>query len=221
MNNPIYIFSGLGADSRVFAKLDFGKYTPIHIDWIPPFANESMSAYALRISASITTENPIIMGLSFGGMIAVELAKQIKTSKVILISSAKGKFEVPYYYRWLGKIRFHYLLPSKLLKFPNRFTYWFFGIQTKEEKALLNIILKETDAKFLKWALNCIVTWKNEAILENVCHIHGSNDHVLPIKFVHCDHKITNGGHFALFSKSDEVSRLIQTELAQIVSTGI
>ncbi len=37
MKQKIYIFSGLGADERVFKQLNFSNLEPVFIDWIEPF----------------------------------------------------------------------------------------------------------------------------------------------------------------------------------------
>ena len=36
----IYLFSGLGADERVFQKLDFSNYEVTFVKWIEPIQNE-------------------------------------------------------------------------------------------------------------------------------------------------------------------------------------
>ena len=93
MTNEIYIFSGLGADERVFQKLDFSDFKTTFVKWIIPQDKETIENYSTRLLAQITTKNPTLIGLSFGGIIAVEVAKQIDTEKVILIASAKTKIE--------------------------------------------------------------------------------------------------------------------------------
>ena len=89
----VYVFSGLGADERVFCKINFSGYTVHFIQWIAPKKNEAIEDYSLRLTAQITKENPILVGLSFGGMMAVEVAKHISTEKIIIISSAKSKMK--------------------------------------------------------------------------------------------------------------------------------
>ena len=95
----VYVFSGLGADERVFHKIDFSGYDVHFIKWITPQKNESIESYALRLTSQITKPLPVLIGLSFGGMMAVEVAKHIATEKIILISSAKSKNEIPFYFR--------------------------------------------------------------------------------------------------------------------------
>lgn len=89
MQKKIYLISGLGADERMFQRLNFYNFEPVYLQWISPKKNESISDYAARLKSQITEEKPIIIGLSLGGMMAVEISKQIKTEKVVLISSIK------------------------------------------------------------------------------------------------------------------------------------
>ena len=130
----IYIISGLGADKRMFQNFSFEGYNVIHIDWILPLENETLQNYALRISENIKDENAILIGLSFGGILSVEISKIKKFKKVFLLSSAKTKFEIPFYYRFLGKLNLLRMIPSSILKKVNSLTYLVFGAKTNFEK---------------------------------------------------------------------------------------
>ena len=46
MAQKYYVFSGLGADERVFKNLSFGEAEVEHIHWIPPLATETLAQYA-------------------------------------------------------------------------------------------------------------------------------------------------------------------------------
>lgn len=201
----LYLFSGLGADERVFDDLDFSEYGSTFIQWIQPFKNESIEDYAKRILVQIKTPNPILIGLSFGGMMAIEVAKLIKTEKVILIASAKTKFEIPLYYRLIGKTNIHRIVPASLLKQANFISNWFFGTENSKDKVLLANILRDTDPIFLKWAMDKIVNWQNVEIPQNVKHIHGTADRILPLKFVSAGVIIKGGGHLMTVNKAIEL----------------
>lgn len=213
MNKSIYVFSGLGADERVFKNLDFSDLQVVHIKWIIPEPNETIEHYASRIRQSIITPNPVLIGYSFGGIMAIEVAKQIETEKIILIASAKTRKEIPPYYRFAGKLRIHRLLPAALLKYPNFFTNWIFGTKTAEDKQILKQILVETDPGYLKWAIDQIVCWKNTFIPDNLIHIHGTKDRVLPIRFVKQDITIETGGHLMTLNRAEGLSAIIRSEL--------
>lgn len=210
MNNNIYIFSGLGADERVFQKLDLTGLPVTFIQWIAPQQNETMEGYATRLLSQIKTQKPILIGLSFGGMMAVEVAKQIETDKIILIASAKTKNEIPLYYRLAGKLKIHKLLPISLLKKLNFISTWIFGASSAFDKKLLKTILKETDSVFLKWAIDKIVCWTNQTQFKNLQHIHGTADNILPIRYVNCNFKITNGGHLMTLNNAAEITKRLR-----------
>ena len=207
--NKIYIFSGLGVDERVFDNIDFSDLDAVFVDWIDPLKNETFESYARRISKDFEKDS-ILIGLSFGGMLAVEVSKIIPTKKVILIASAKNKNELPKWFLFAGKFKFNSLVPSSLLKSTNFITNWLFGAVTPAEKQLLKNIIKDTDPKFLKWAINQIVNWENTDVPQNCIHIHGTNDRILPSKHLKVDFSIKNGGHFMTVNKAKEIERIIK-----------
>ena len=104
----IYCISGLGADEGVFQYLDLSFVKPVFINWISPLKNETLSAYALRLQQKfIHEESPVIVGLSLGGMVATEIAKSNPSAKVIIVSSAKTKKEIPFYFPFCFGNGFH------------------------------------------------------------------------------------------------------------------
>jgi len=212
----VYIFSGLGADKRVFQKMDFSEYNTTFVNWILPNKTENIESYAKKLIEQIKHEKPILIGLSFGGIIATEVAKIIETEKIILIASAKTKSEIPNYYRIAGKLKLHKLLPTKLMKIPNFFSFWFFGTENGNDKKILSEILKDTDENFLKWAIDKIVNWKNEIEHKNLIHIHGTADRILPINIVNCQIKVKNGGHFMTLNKAEQLNEIVKREISFI-----
>lgn len=213
MRKEIYILSGLGADERVFQNLDFSDYKITFIKWITPKSNETIENYVVRLRDQIVTNNPILIGLSFGGIIAIELAKQIETEKVIILASVKSRNEIPFYYRILGKIEIHKLIPTSILKISNVFTNWFFGISSRNDKKLLKNILNETDSTLLKWSIDKIVKWENQVELNNLIQIHGSKDRIFPVRFIKCNLIIRNGGHLMTLNKSDELNIILKQQI--------
>lgn len=214
MKKQIYLISGLGADERVFQNLNFGSYKPKFIHWIEPKHNESLKEYAIRLSEQIEAKSPIILGVSFGAMLAIEISKHIDCQQVILVSSAKTKHDIPFIYRLFGQMGVHKLIPSALLKQANPLTYWLFGMTTKSEKELLKSILQNTDNSFLKWAINAIIHWNNEEMVEKVVHIHGNSDHILPISCIEkIDFRIENGGYLMVFNHSQSINACLQNFL--------
>lgn len=205
----IYIFSGLGVDKRVFDNIDFSDLNIAFVDWIDPLKNETFESYAKRISKDFEKDS-VLIGLSFGGMLAVEVSKIIPVKMVILIASAKNKNELSEWFLLAGKLKLNSLVPSSLLKTTNFITNWLFGVTTSIEKLLLKNIIKDTNSTFLKWAINQIVNWKSSYIPKNCIHIHGTNDRILPAKFLKADYQIKNGSHFMTVNKAKEIEVIIK-----------
>ncbi len=213
MAKPIYCISGLGADHRIFKKLSIKNAELIHIPWLKYDKNESVSHYAEKLSAKIPGDNPIILGLSFGGMLAVEIAKHRTTEKIFLVSSSKTANELPPLKGFLKFIIQSNLLPAGLFTIPNRFIFKRFGADNKEKRELLAEILKDTNGGFVKWALRALLSWNNTTYPGNVTHIHGTADKILLSELVHPDYWIKNGTHLMVYDRADEVSNIISNSI--------
>lgn len=209
----LFLLSGLGADKRVFDFLDLSNYNIHHVNWVTPVPEESLAQYSKRLLPQITTNNSILIGVSFGGMIALEIAKLVPVEKVILISSAKSTAAIPSYYKLISKFRLDKLIRPAVLKKPNEIFFWLFGVTTKKHKELLTSIMKDTDETFLNWAMQAIPSWKNIIGSSNhVIQIHGTNDRIL--NFHSADYAVKGGGHLMVVTHPSEVSEILRKALA-------
>lgn len=206
----MYFISGLGADKRAFSFLDLSFCEPIFIDWIPPLKRESLPAYAARLKEQIKDVNPIIVGVSFGGMLATEMAKADLSVKAILISSNKIKKEFPGILM-IGKyIPVYKWIPSSLLKRASLFRRLFFGPKGERQKKIFHQILNDSDTRFTKWAVSAILHWENKIIPGNIIHIHGSSDRLLPYRLVKADYTVNKGTHLMVMNHPVEISALLK-----------
>lgn len=207
----LYFISGLGATYQVFKRLRFpNTITVRYVDWVEPLKNENLKAYCSRLAIQFdTSQNFVIIGLSFGGVIATELTKQLKPKETIIISSVSTKKEIPWTYKTLGVLGLNKLIPAKLLKKPTALTYWFFGVTNNDEKQLLQEMLLNTSPKFLKWAIDQILHWTNNERPQNLFHIHGRADRILPCNNTKADIKIKDGGHLMIYSHADKINALL------------
>jgi pimeloyl-ACP methyl ester carboxylesterase len=173
-----------------------------------------METYAKRLSEKITTPNPIIVGLSLGGMMAIEIAKLIPVKKVILISSSKTYKEVPWYFRIGRALPLHKLIPVSWIANSYGPIVWFLGVITDEQKnRLKKVIDKSLFYRFDKWAMDAVVKWKNEIVPPNVVHIHGAKDKMLPHRFVKADYTIEKGTHLMVLTLGKKISEILLHEL--------
>jgi len=204
----LFLLSGLGADKRVFNFLDLSEYNVHYVVWIKPYGRESLADYAKKLLPQITKEKPILMGVSFGGMIALEIAKLIEVEKIILISSAKTPDAIPSYFKFMAMLKLQKLMPSNAIKKPNEMLFWLFGIDRVEHRNLLTSIMAETDELFFSWAIETISSWKNNTIVDRVIQIHGTKDRILNLQTA--DFVISGGGHFMVVSHAREISDIIK-----------
>lgn len=208
----IYVFSGLGADERAFARINWGDIEVHFVPWISPEENESIGLYAARLSSFIIHPHSILIGLSFGGMVAQEVAHHCKASQVILISSFKGPEELPLSYRIASRLKLNKFMPMQLLKSMGPFATYLFGIKGKEDASVLQSILADTDTRFLSWAINQLLHWEGN-LFRNTTAIHGTADRILPVSHIHADYLIQGAGHFMIWDHAKKISKHIQSAI--------
>lgn len=207
--STIYFISGLGADERMFQFLHLKCRNKVYVRWIQPYDNEPLHAYARRLAEQITEPNPILIGMSFGGVVAIELARFLHPRKTILLSSIASSKILPWYYRLMGSLKLHQLIPVALLKRFHFVGPILFGAETKAEKVLLKQVILETDPHFLRWALGQLLGWHQPDHYENAVMIHGTADRILPISKRPDVIQIKNGGHLVVLSHSAEISAIL------------
>jgi pimeloyl-ACP methyl ester carboxylesterase len=206
----VYFFSGLGADRRVFRHIQLPSgFEPVFIDWIPPLENESLSSYSQRLSKNIDfTESFSLIGLSMGGMIATEIARYQKPAHLVLISSIPASNQLPPYYRLLARIKLHRILPiSFFLK--GAVLKRLFTSESPEDKRLIRNMISKADVSFIRWGMEAIVNWQMENTPENVIHIHGSRDEILPRRFTQPTFTIPGAGHLMILNHSPEINKIL------------
>jgi len=209
-SRKVYFISGLGADKRSFSLLDLSFCNPVFIDWIKPLPDESLAGYALRLREQITEQDPVIIGVSFGGMLVTEMAKADHGIKAIIISSNKTANEFPSIYRTGKYLPLYKWVSPILLKKAALFRSLFFGPKGKKQKELFKQILNDSDTRFTKWAIHSILFWNNNVVPENIIHIHGTSDKLLPFKKVKADYVIEKGTHLMIMNQPEEISSLIK-----------
>lgn len=206
----IYFLSGLGADEKVFQFLDLSFCNPVFVPWITPMPGETLPAYAQRLRQTIPEEHPLVLGVSFGGMLAVEMAKHDPLLRAVIVSSAKTRAELP---GWIKASRFfpvYKWLPNELMRAVVQQCNWFFGAEKKETITIFHSIMKASFIPFDTWAVHAIIHWQNNTIPANLLHIHGTGDRLLPYANVHCDKTIKGGRHLMIMDHGELIMPLVK-----------
>jgi pimeloyl-ACP methyl ester carboxylesterase len=210
----VYFISGLGADGRVFHHIQLPQgFAPVFLDWNKPMENESLHDYAVRLAEKIdTSEKFALVGLSMGGMMAVEIAKLYQPVVTILLSSVPCSAHLPFYFRAASKVRLHKMVPISLLKSAS-FIKRLFTAEKDEDKKLVRQLIRETDPAFIRWALNAILHWHCEDFTGHYIHIHGSGDLILPARYTKPTHLIPKAGHMMVLTQATEINKILEKAL--------
>lgn len=199
----VYFMPGMAASPHIFEyiKLPENQFRMYYLEWIIPFDNETISDYALRLSCEIKHTNPVLLGVSFGGVLVQEMSKHIKVQKLIIVSSVKTMYELPKHMLLAKATKAYKLMPIKLASNIDAFAKYAFGTNVKKRLELYKKYLSVNDSKYLSWAIEQMVSWNQEETIPNIVHIHGENDAVFPIKnIINCT-TIENGTHIMIINK--------------------
>jgi pimeloyl-ACP methyl ester carboxylesterase len=212
----VYFISGLAADSRVFKHIKLPSHCePVFIEWIGPRKKESLADYAQRMALAIDTSQQFsLVGLSMGGMIASEIARQFNPSKTVLISSVANAAQMPIYFKWIYKVRAHKLVPVSMVK-SAAIMKRLFTAETPDDKSTLKQIIRESDPVFIRWAMDAILAWNPGVLPERYYHIHGTKDEVLPFRYVKPTHVIEKGGHLMVMTRAKEINQILEEIFSQ------
>lgn len=209
----IYCISGLAADRRVFSPIDFGEHEVHFLPWKVPDPKDTIEQYAAKMAEGIHHQNPILIGLSFGGIMANELSKLIPTGKIIILSSIKSRKEMPGYMKIASRLSLHKLVHLRPWPFLEPFQNYNLGVRTPEQKSLAREYRQKADQGYLDWAIDKILNWENEYVPDNLVQIHGSKDHIFPLKYVKPDHIIPDGGHLFLMNQWQLTNKILKQYL--------
>ena len=187
----------MGADHRAFSYITLPKgFEAIHLPWIKPDKNEPLAAYALRLGGAINPSAPfMLVGLSMGGMMAVEIAKKFPPVCTVLISSIPQSGQLPGYYRLAAKLNLGFLFPPTLLK-------KIVGLKKAVSPAskLVTDMFRDCDNEFFEWAMYAVPGWENHQVPQPLYHIHGKRDLVLPIRLTQPTQVVARAGHMLVMT---------------------
>jgi pimeloyl-ACP methyl ester carboxylesterase len=210
-----YLIPGLGADERVFQFLRLRGEVHV-LPWISPAsAHEPLAPYAARLAAAIPETQPCwLVGVSFGGLLALEVGRLRPRARLVLISSLGSAAELPPLLRLARATRLYRLLPPQLLQLAPRLAQWFFGAKNGAEYHLLCRIIRDTDPGFARWAIARLLEWDSTGVRSAV-RVHGTHDRLLPATPAAVQHLIPGGGHFMIVSHAARISTILN-QLAEV-----
>jgi pimeloyl-ACP methyl ester carboxylesterase len=214
----LFFISGLGADQRAFDRIELEGYEQTHLPWIIPSWNDNMHSYAKKMANPIMeAENPVVIGLSLGGMLASEMTTFIPHMRAILVSSIKSPQERSNVLRMGRTFPIRRLMHPKLM---HKMTFMWSMARgkslKKQESDHMIKMFKDQNDKFLSWAIYHPPKWRGTGDESRIHHIHGTADRMFPIKRIKNAVQVEGGSHLMVYTQGEEVTHLILEELKRI-----
>ncbi|WP_411031974.1 alpha/beta hydrolase [Spongiimicrobium sp. 3-5] len=193
----VYFMPGMAANSTIFSNISLPKkqFEQHFLDWFVPEKGATLQEYALAMSKRIVHKNPVLVGVSFGGMLVQEIAKHIEVKKVVIVSSVKTKSELPKRMIFARYTKIHKLLPTGLVNNVELLAKYAFGETVTKRLELYEQYLSIRDKYYIDWSIDQIVNWEPKESPSNLVHIHGEKDAVFPkVNIKNCI-TVKNGTH--------------------------
>jgi len=199
----VYMMPGMAANPSIFEriKLDTGVYDVHWLQWQLPKKNESLQNYAKRMLKFIPHENPVLIGVSFGGVLVQEIAKLIPYEKLIIISSVKQSSEIPKHMQLARETGVYKYLPFGLLNYITQIEKLPLGHMLRKRLQLYKQYLSVSDKEYLDWAVREMVCWNQTEAIPEIIHVHGDKDMVFPVKNIKDYINLAGGTHIMILNR--------------------
>lgn len=199
----VYFVPGLAAGKEIFEniKLPENLFKIHFVEWKIPDKKESIEDYARKMALEVKEENAVLIGVSFGGVMAQEMSAFLKLRKLIIVSSVKSRQEFPLRMVIARKTLAYKLVPTKMILATDDLSKFAIGKKTKKRLELYQQYLSVRDEDYLDWAIENMVCWNRDKADENVIHIHGDKDFVFPLDKIKNCIVIEGGTHIMILNR--------------------
>ncbi len=213
----LYLVPGLASDRRIFSKFDPAGHEVKVLELPDLEFGASIHDHARELARAVGKERHVLIGMSMGGMIVQEMAAITKPELVIIISSWKGPDEMPIWIKQLRGTHPERVVSKKFIDRVLPLLYWQMGAETEEDRKLIEQFARETPPEKIKMQMNACLNWNgSKEVGPRLIHIHGDNDHLMPIGSIKDAISVKDGGHFMVFNKADRIGEILRKELSAI-----
>jgi pimeloyl-ACP methyl ester carboxylesterase len=209
MATRILLLTGMTPNPRVFDSLLPLLPEASVVSWIEPHPHESIASYGRRMAETIEGEAPVVVcGVSFGGIVAQEIAGHLEAKACVLISSVRTSRDFPPWLRcaqWAprrGVLPWLRTIGTLAAKWPRK-------IRTRSTARLSKFVGENGD--WYLWAAASALEWKRPAAPPvPTVQIHGDRDGTFPVRYVRPDHILEGGGHVLTLTHGDRIAQILR-----------
>jgi pimeloyl-ACP methyl ester carboxylesterase len=225
-NIRLVLFSGLGADGRLFGpqRRDLER-AGVRVDtpsWIEPASDdETLEAYSARMARVIQPPRPgerlFLGGASLGALVALEAARHLhQTEAVFMIGGCRDARAVAPFFRfacWLAT-----WVPTPILKailYGAPAALVLFESLNWDHMRLYSRMVNDASPRQVRWSAAALLRYRSrgDAPGVRVRLIHGQRDLLIPRKLVSPDYVIPRGRHLVSLARPEEVNAIMLREM--------
>lgn len=190
---PIYLLPGMAVDFPVFARLLPLLPNAFMVDFPVPYQRESLISYARRM-ASLLPAQSFVAGVSFGGIVALEISRILRPLGCILISSIQHPKEFPPWIRACRVIGGRTCSQAMSI-FGEVARYIPKSMRTPS--TLRAVPLAGPSGHWHRWATAAVLDWNPPSDFDAcpLFRIHGGADTTFPARYTHPNVCIPDGLH--------------------------
>lgn len=193
-DRTIYLLPGMTPEYPIFSRL-----TPLLpeseiVTYLPPRPRESLGSYCVRMAEHMTAD-AVLVGVSFGGIVALEISRVLKPRGCILISSIRDPRQLPPWFRVLGRIDPRTM--SALIEMVGKLASVLPKKLSTRSVLRLRKLYGESGA-WHRWATSLVLGWRPKPFDFPIMQIHGDRDYTFPIRYVSADVCIKGAAHSLL-----------------------
>ena len=208
----LVLFSGMGADGRLFRSIRIPEAEIVTPDHAEPAPGETLPQYAVRIADRLNIEPAdFVGGISFGGMLAGEIAQQRRVAGVILLGSCLRPDRLPRSYRWIERLGV--FIPDFALSCRSwrPLVRWRFAPLTRDAETCLIEMANNYPVGRIRIFGRMIMDWQGVDHLGcPVLSIHGDSDRIIPLTAAAADVILKNAGHAFTLTHADQTVSAIR-----------
>jgi pimeloyl-ACP methyl ester carboxylesterase len=207
---PLILLPGMMADNRLLAAQQSAFSNVIVPSWPEHHSSDTIVSFAERMAGTLRPIGPCVVGgVSFGGIVALELARHLDSSGCILISSIRSPREMPFRLRILRPMGF---LPQPAF---NALAFAAAGLfrssMRRGAKRRSNQMLA---SPFFSWATRATLRWRGCEPGVPIAQIHGDSDLTFPVGLTRPDQVVDDAGHMLVATHSEIVNEFIHQFVA-------
>jgi pimeloyl-ACP methyl ester carboxylesterase len=225
-NARLVLFSGLGADGRLFEPqrrdLEPAGVRVETPSWIEPLTDhETIGSYAARMARTIEplapAERLFVGGASLGAIVALEAARHLpRCEKVFMFGGCRDTRAVAPFFRFACHLAQWVPLPVlKAILYGAPAALVLFESLNWEHMRLYARMVNDASIRQVRWSAGALLGYRSvgDPPGVGVRLIHGSRDLLIPAKLVCPDYLIRRGRHLVALSRPEEVNGYLLREM--------